>query len=302
MVEGHAENLGSGTDLWTIVINPNNGNMLNAATYSLTPPLHNFFGRDICWNPLDGTATITGFCDNEPTFGAPQTRTFLMNTPFVAGVPPLWLHYFTDTDPQLFLFGDDAVEFIGGPNPGYIVGTQSKIPGGAAADYDLHAIRVNLLGIHNFADCPVVPFTPEVTREGQSANLKKNKTESTWYNLLVQAIPVEHVELPCLDFNPPPGFSINNQSKFAEMDSGLFPNPAAPGSEINLDMEIENSSFIQIELFDATGKQIKNWKLWEDQGKRQIMFTLPDDLAGGLYLVKLNNEESHGKLFRLLVQ
>jgi hypothetical protein len=132
-----------------------------------------FIRRDICFNPLDGTVAITGYVTTESSFEPAEIRTFILNMPFVAGVVSNFSHYFKHSEPEPFLFADDAIEFVRSANPGYVIGTQAKLPGSGPFDYDLHALRLNLLGMHNLADCPVVLFTPDATPEGTMDRLKK---------------------------------------------------------------------------------------------------------------------------------
>ena len=303
MIVGHAENLaGGGTKMWVFNANGSNGGFVNGATYSLPAPYQNLFARDVCLSPDLVSATIAGFVDYETSFGPTETRTYIMKLPFAAGALPVFSHYFTESDPQLFLFGDDAIETFGGANPGYVLGTQAKLPGAAALDYDVHALRLNLLGMHNFSDCPVVSFSPLLNEEGRAINLKKENTAASWSNATIGVSARNYLEEPCDEIlAPPPIIEIVNTPQPA-FKSRIYPNPALAGTDINIEFELNEPSDVEIQLFDITGKLLSNWKEYKLQGKQVVQIPLATSLSDRMYLLRIIFPDGRFEVFRLLVE
>ncbi len=303
MVVGHAENLGGGgTLMWAFNANGGNGALTNGATYSLLPPYHNLFARDVCLSPDKISGTIAGFVDIDPTAGAAGgVRTFIMKLPFAPGALPVFCHYFTASDPQLFLFGDDAIETVDGPNPGYVLGTEAILPGSAAGDYDVHALRLNVLGLQNYVDCPVVPFTPDIKEEGRSSNIKREKTASTWSNFIVAAQQQEFLENPCIEFVPPNVMDSVTVRASSSFETRIFPNPAIAGSEINIQFELPKTSVVEIQLLDISGKMRGSWKEMRDEGKQVMQITLPANAVDEMYFIKIILSGGQTQVQKLLV-
>ena len=73
-----------------------------------------------------------------------------------------------------------------------------------------------------------------------------------------------------------------------EMQMNLFPNPAK--NIVNVEFELQDDNDFLIEVFDATGKKVKELSLFEFSGKKKVLLQT-DDLVTGLYFVHLIVED-----------
>lgn len=303
MVVGHAENysppLGGPTRMWVFNVTGKAGAFTGGATYYI-PTKNNLFARDVCLSTDNIAGTITGFLDYATTSGSFETKTFIMKLPFVPAALPLFSHYFTNSDPLNFLFADDAIELTQGVNPGYVLGTQAKLTGAASIDYDIHALRLDQFGMHNkTTNCPIVQIVPKLEREGKSINLKKKSTKSAWRNTEVVSTIGDYIEEPCI------GPAVVNQNivsrSLSFTDSKLYPNPAIAGSVINIQVELEYSSPLEIQLVDMTGKLYSQFHEFRNKGSQLVSFRLPETLATNVYMVEVKQENGRSLVFKLLI-
>ena len=304
MVVGHAENLfgGGGNPMWVFNANGNNGILANGATYSVPAPYRSLFARDVCLSPDIKSGTITGFITYDTPFGISETRTYIMKLPFAPGALPDFSHYFTASDPLPFLLSDEAIETIGGANPGYVLGTEAILPGSAPFDYDVHALKLDLLGMHKFlGDCPVVPFTPRLVEEGKSSNLRREKTTSTWHNFIVGSRLQNYLEVRCIEELAPPLIGNIVQALLQPMEVRLYPNPAVAGTDVNIEFELTASSDVGIQLMDVSGRIINEWHQLSPQGKQVMQIPLPVALEDKMYFVRLVFPDGTSKVFRLMI-
>jgi len=303
MVVGHAEDLlGSGTLMWVFNTNDNNGILANGATYSVPAPYRSLFARDVCLSPDVKSGTITGFITSDTPAGISETKTFIMKLPFAPAALPVFSHYFTASDPQPFLLSDEAIETIGGPNPGYVLGTEAKLPGAGPFDYDVHALQLDVNGLHKFTDdCPVVRFPPRPQEEGKSANLRREQTKSAWHNLIVQVEQQEFLQDPCIEIIGQPLIGSNSKEPLQPMEARLYPNPVVAGTDVNIEFDLDQPAEVEIQLFDVTGRICGQWREARDKGDQFMQIQLPASANEKMYLVKIVFPDGRFQVLRLLV-
>ncbi|NOT38715.1 MAG: T9SS type A sorting domain-containing protein [Saprospiraceae bacterium] len=305
MVVGRADEMGSTpTSMWVFNVNENNGTLAHGATYNLLPPYYKIWARDVCLSPDKNSGTITGYLNFTTPAGDVEFKTYIMNIAFGPISFPIFSHYFTNTNPltsKLYFAGDDAIESVISPDPGYVLGTQSKLTGSALLDYDLHVLRLNDLGQTNSIDCPIVPFFPHFREAGNSQRLSREKTESFWKPISTSASDEIFNEEYC---NIMSGQSIRNgtEMKSSEITKfDVFPSAAIAGSNVNIRIELKESSIVEFQILDITGKVCNQWSELIGGGFQMIQYQLPTALTKGIYTMKLNIQGGKHKMFKLLV-
>jgi hypothetical protein len=74
----------------------------------------------------------------------------------------------------------------------------------------------------------------------------------------------------------------------------LFPNPTTQGDEVNLIVEnlLENTSYLDLEIIDITGKQILQKRFIPESTKLDTPIQIPNQLESGMYLVSVRTDHS----------
>lgn len=305
MAIGRTKAFDTPASMWVCNANSNNGALTNGATYNLLPPYYDLWARDVCLSPDKVTATITGYLNYDSPDGSFESRTYIMNIPFGPIAFPHFSHYFSNSNPltyKLFLAGDEAIESITGADPGYILGTQSKLMGSAAFDYDIHVLRLNLLGQTNSIDCPIIPFFPHFREEGFSRRLNKEKEKSLWSSLSLIASNQSFVEEDCNVITLPPNNQLMKINTSHIPNSDIFPNPAIAGSIVNFHIELKDPGTLEFQIMDLTGRIYGQWHEYKKEGSQLIEIKLPSSLGEGMYLIKVQFPADRLKLFKLMVR
>lgn len=82
----------------------------------------------------------------------------------------------------------------------------------------------------------------------------------------------------------------------------LFPNPASPGSVVNIQLKEKAKGDYKLEIFNTAGQSVFQQEVSFDKGSWLLSFDLPS-LIAGIYVVKMNEKKS-GKSYteQLIIQ
>lgn len=71
----------------------------------------------------------------------------------------------------------------------------------------------------------------------------------------------------------------------------VFPNPAPPGTSLNIEWKEMEEGYYMLELHDLSGKKLMTKEVWMDAGARVVNMEVPN-LAAGSYLLAVTSKKS----------
>lgn len=86
------------------------------------------------------------------------------------------------------------------------------------------------------------------------------------------------------------GLNTNTSNLPLDLDWSVFPNPAAQGSKVLVQMDMEKSADVQVELLDLSGRVLYSQESFINAGQSNLELN-HNDLSTGLYFVRLNTED-----------
>lgn len=84
--------------------------------------------------------------------------------------------------------------------------------------------------------------------------------------------------------------------------ASFYPNPVISGSQVSIEYELKSAGSVVAEIIDALGIPVASVSLGNlNAGTQKSIFTLPDNISQGVYLIRLNENGIKGQVSKFIV-
>ncbi len=130
-----------------------------------------------------------------------------------------------------------------------------------------------------------------------NSNLERDPDLPESYSEKIITIPARSVSTIVYDLDK--GVTSIQDYPGEQAEIRIYPNPASPGSEINIVVpDLKPSTNSAIELLTADGRLVKNIRIRQEEGKFRL--SLPGDISKGIYILNLMDKK-HRDCIKIMV-
>lgn len=289
-------NDGAGRMIWVFNANPKKGALKESVIYSSQD--HNIVANDICVGTNDTTTVVAGWLDDHGI-----NKTFAMNLPLLPGFP-IWSYYYNATESPGY-DSDVTINRIKGIHNAYLIGTSAFDAFFSVPDYHMHLLRVNKNGLHpQVIGCDEISFSLDTTEQGIFHDLNKIRKKVDWVPLSMRSWEYDLSLNECPRMKSIISVEIS-QSQPHEFPSDIrltaFPNPIFGGDIVNLQVELTESTEVEIQLMDLTSRQLGSWRESREAGLQTFRLKIPEALFTNVYVVRVILATGEQQSIKLIV-